>query len=207
MPEKNDSYPVTVSINYPEKPDRLTTFFRPFTLIPILIILVLVGGRVLFSFQEQGYISIGVGLVIVPTLLMILFRKKYPRWWFDWNFSLTRFSVRVFSYILLLTHEFPSTDEDQSVHIEIAYPNVEEELHRAMPLVKWLLAIPHVIVLFILYIAVTFCTIIAWFAILFAGVYPKGMFDFVAGVIRWSVRVEAYCILLTTDKYPPFSFN
>ena len=206
MAEINNAYPVAVSIDYPAKAGRLTTFFRLFTVIPILIILVLLGG-VQYGPLDQNYYAVGVGLLVAPTLLMILFRKKYPGWWFDWNLSLTRFSTRVLSYLLLLTHEYPSTDEDQAVHIEIAYPEAEKELHRAMPLVKWFLVIPHLIVLCILYIAVTVCTIIAWFAILFAGVYPRGMFDFVVGVIRWTIRMGAYSILLTTDRYPPFSLN
>ena len=138
---------------------------------------------------------------------MILFRKKYPRWWFDWNVALTKFSTRVFSYLILLTHEYPSTDEDQAVHIEIPYPDAKEELRRGMPLVKWFLSIPHVIILCFLYVAVVACSVIAWFAIIFTGRYPKSLFDFVVGVMRWSIRVEAYAFLLTTDRYPPFGLS
>ncbi len=138
---------------------------------------------------------------------MILFRQKYPRWWFDWNVAMTKFYIRVCSYLALLRDEYPSTDEDQSVHVEIAYPNVESDLNRWLPLVKWLLAIPHYIVLFFLYIAMIVAVVIAWFVILFTGNYPKGLFDFVVGVMRWALRVNAYAILMVTDKYPPFSLN
>ncbi len=209
MAESNTNYPVNVEIDYPEKSDKLTTFFRIFTVIPILIILIMVigGGQAPDSSESWEPLYIGGGFIFIPTLLMILFRKKYPRWWFDWNVSLTKFSTRVFSYLLLLRHEYPSTDEEQAVHIEIPYPDVEGELGRGMPLVKWLLAIPHIIIICFLYIAVIVCTIISWFAILFTGNYPRGLFDFVSGVIRWSIRVNAYAFLLTTDIYPPFSLQ
>jgi hypothetical protein len=156
------------------------------------------GGNVVF---------VGAGLVIFPTLLMILFRKKYPRWWFDWNLNLVKFSVRVFAYLLLLRDEYPSTDEEQAVHLDIVYPNVATDLQRGMPLIKWLLALPHIVALVFLWVAAIFATVVAWFAILFTGSYPRGLFDFVVGVMRWELRVAAYAILLTTDRYPPFSLS
>ena len=145
--------------------------------------------------------------MFVPIVLMILFRQKYPKWWFDWNVALTKFSTRVGAYIGLLTDVYPSTDEEQMVHIEIPYPDVKNELNRWLPLVKWFLAIPHYFVLFFLYIAAIVCVVIAWFAILFTGRYPRGLFDFVVGVSRWSLRVDAYALLLVTDRYPPFALN
>jgi len=207
MSETNELYPASLSIDYPEKADRLTTFFRIFTIIPILIILIfLIGfGPDEESCHTQGWAYYGIGFVFIPVLLMILFRKKYPKWWFDWNIALIKFSTRVSSYFLLLSHEYPSTDEEQSVHIEILYPDAKVDLARGMPLVKWFLSIPHVIILCFLYIAVAFCTIFAWFAIMFTGKNPRGLFDFVVGVMRWSLRVETYAFLLTTDRYPPFS--
>jgi hypothetical protein len=138
---------------------------------------------------------------------MLLFRQKYPRWWFDWNLALTKFSTRVGAYLGLLTDVYPSTDEEQSVHIEIPYPDAKNELNRWLPLVKWILAIPHYIVLFFLLIAAIVCVVIAWFAILFTGRYPRGLFDFVVGVFRWFLRVAAYAFLLTTDLYPPFALS
>ena len=206
MADANNTFPASLKIDYPEKADRLTSFFRLLTIIPILIVLVfLFGSDPDHESMESGeWVGYGVGIVFIPTMLMILFRKKYPRWWFDWNLALTKFTTRVFSYFLLLSHEYPSTDEDQSVHIEIHYPDVNVDLHRGMPLVKWFLAIPHFIVLFFLYIGVLVTTIIVWFAILFSGKNPIGMFNFVVGVLRWSLRVNAYYLLLTTDHYPPF---
>lgn len=207
MAETKGNYPASLNIDYPEKSDRLTTFFRIFTIIPIFIILGLLTGGNYESDSAQGwrYVYCGGGFVFTPTVLMLLFRKKYPRWWFDWNLALTRFATRVFSYLMLLRDEYPSTDEEQAVHIEIAYPDAKKELRRGMPLVKWFLAIPHVIILWFLYIAVVVCVIISWFAILFTGIYPRGLFDFVVGVMRWTLRVSAYALLLTTDQYPPFS--
>jgi hypothetical protein len=209
MTEIKKDYPASLSIDYSGKSDRLTVFFRIFMIIPIFIILWLLSGQTGHASEpsDDKLIIFGSGLIFAPTLLMILFRKKYPKWWFDWNLSLTKFSIRVFSYLLLLTDLYPSTDEEQAVHIEIPYPDAAKELNRGMPLIKWFLAIPHLFILCFLYIAVIVVTIIAWFSILFTGLYSKGLFDFVVGTIQWSLRVSAYAFLLTTDKYPPFSLK
>jgi hypothetical protein len=204
----NEQYPVQFSVDYPDRPlSRLTTFFRIFTVIPIAIILNLVMG---YSWNYGGggdtttYVAGGVGFLFLPPLLMILFRKKYPQWWFDWNRELLRFTNRVGIYVALMDDRYPSTDERQAVRLDYPYPNAETELGRGMPLVKWLLAIPHYIVLFFLYIGAFFAVVFAWFAILFTGRYPRGLFDFVEGVYRWHNRVTAYMYLLVTDEYPPF---
>ena len=212
MTENMESYPANLRIDYSDQSDRLTVFFRLFTAIPILVILALLTGYGLVTGYDQNSADSvqcvsTVGLVVAPTVLMILFRKKYPQWWFDWNVSLTKFATRVSSYILLLRDEYPSTDEEQAVHIDIPYPDVETELNRWMPLVKWFLAIPHIVVLSFLCVGALFCTILAWFAIMFTGSYPRRLFDFVVGVMRWWLRVSAYVVLLTTDKYPPFSLR
>jgi uncharacterized protein DUF4389 len=147
------------------------------------------------------------GIVFLATVLMLLFRQKYPRWWFDWNLGVTNFGVRVSAYFALLRDEYPATDDEQAVHIAIPYPAAMRDLNRWLPLVKWLLAVPHYIVLSFLALAACVCVIIAWFAILFTGRYPRSLFDFVVGVFRWSLRVTAYAFLLTTDRYPPFSLS
>jgi len=210
MANSPSDYPVQLSIDYPKRDlSRLTTFFRVFTIIPIAIILGLLtgssyGGDITGSWNWQYAYG---GIVVLPLVLMILFRKKYPKWWFDWNLAMTKFCMRVTAYISLLDDVYPSTDEEQSVHVKIPYPNVEKDLGRGMPLVKWLLAIPHFVVLCFLGIAAVVCIIIAWFAILFTGTYPKSLFNFVVGVYRWALRVEAYALLMITDKYPPFSLS
>jgi hypothetical protein len=206
----DESYPLTYSVDYPDRElNRLTTFFRFFTVIPIAIVLETVsGGTYSYSLNNTTTtLAAAGGFLFAAPLLMILFRKKYPRWWFDWNRELLRFANRVGLYFALLRDEYPSTDEQQALRLEIEYPNAETDLARGMPLVKWLLAIPHYVVLFFLYIAAFFVVIFAWFAILFTGRYPQSLFDFVVGVARWHNRVLAYAFLLVTDKYPPFSLE
>ncbi len=201
------TYPVRLSVDYPDRPlNRLSTLLRLLWVIPIAIILGLVTGA---TFAAGGSASIVVagGLLFLPPLLMILFRQKYPRWWFDWNLALTRFSTRVAAYVALMDDRYPSTDEDQSVRLDIDYPDVPRDLNRFMPLVKWLLVIPHIVVLAFLGIGAVGAIIIAWFAILFTGRYPRALFTYVEGVLRWSTRVTGYAFLLATDTYPPFSLR
>jgi hypothetical protein len=207
MQQERSDQPIRLSVDYPDRElNRLTTFFRLIVALPILIVLGSVSGEAWRWSYEQGTetaVAAG-GLLFFGPLLMILFRQKYPRWWFDFNLQLTRFSTRVSSYLALMSDRYPSTDEEQSVHLDLDYPNVKRDLNRWLPLVKWLLAIPHYVVLFFLSIAAVFAVIVAWFVILFTGRYPRGLFDFVEGVLRWWLRVEAYAMLLVTDSYPPF---
>jgi len=215
MTQTDAPYPVMFSVDYPDRDlNRLTTFFRIFTVIPIAFVLALVsggggwGGPGAFDSETQYTLALGGGgLLFAAPLVMILFRQKYPRWWFEWNLQLLRFSNRVGVYLALMRDEYPSTDEEQAVHLNIAYPDAKTELNRWLPLVKWLLAIPHYVVLLFLAIAGVVVVIIAWFAILFTGRYPRGLFDFLVGVGRWSLRVTAYAFVLTTDRYPPFSLE
>jgi Domain of unknown function (DUF4389) len=213
LPADSD-YPAALDVDYPDRPlNRLTTFFRIFTVIPIAIVLSTVSGATqIYSGGGAGghatVIAVGAGGVLVAgPLLMILFRQKYPRWWFDWNLELTRFSTRVSVYAALLDDRYPSTDERQAVRLDLRYPDVPNELNRWLPLVKWLLAIPHYILLAFLGLAALVSVVVAWFAILFTGRYPRALFDFVVGVGRWALRVSAYAFLLTTDRYPPFSLT
>jgi hypothetical protein len=206
-------YPVRLSIDYPDRDlNRATTFFRIIVAIPIFIVVAAVSGwgwSAGWDGSKDYFVFAGAagGLLIFAPLVMILFRQKYPRWWFDWNLNLFRFQNRVFAYLALMDDRYPSTDEEQGVHIEFDYPDAQRDLNRWLPLVKWLLAIPHFIVLVLLDIGTFFVVIFAWFAILFTGRYPRGLFDFVEGVFRWNARVESYALLMVTDRYPPFSLQ
>ena len=204
-------YPVQFSVVYPDRDlDRLTTAFRLIVAIPILIVAGAVGGHAAASggAEHSGTIAAGAGgLLFLAPLLMIVFRQKYPRWWFDWNLELLRFSNRVGAYLALMDDRYPSTDERQSVALDFPYPDAKEGLNRWLPLVKWLLAIPHYIVLVFLWLAAVLAVIGAWFAILFTGRYPRGIFDFVLGVFRWTNRVVGYAFVLVTDEYPPFRLS
>ena len=199
------SYPVQFDVDFPARSlDRLTTAFRIIVAIPILIVLgALTNDTVQGDHHTTFSLASGAGLLFLPLLLMLLFRQKYPRWWFDWNINVLRFSNRVTAYLALLDDHYPSTDEEQSVHLDFAYPDARQ-LSRWLPLVKWFLAIPHYVVLLFLWIGALVAVIIAWFAILFTGRYPQNLFRFVVGVLRWSNRVTGYAFLLVTDQYPPF---
>ncbi|HEX5899114.1 MAG TPA: DUF4389 domain-containing protein [Solirubrobacteraceae bacterium] len=202
------THPVALEIEYPDRPlNRLTTAFRPFVAIPILILLGTVSGESIdwtSGDTRKTVVSAG-GLLFLGPLLMILFRGRYPGWWFDWNLNLVRFGTRVAAFIALLDDRYPSTEDEQAVHLSMLHPDVAGgDISRGLPLVKWLLAVPHYIVLFFLWIGVVVAVVLAWFAILFTGRYPRGLFDFVVGVGRWHLRVIGYAFVLATDVYPPF---
>ena len=206
-------YPARLQIDYSEGHNRTTTFFRVVLIIPIAIVIGVLtsgGARTVYDQSGEAVTTSGGGItagLFMATLLMIVFRQRYPRWWFDFALELNRFSARVGAYLVLLTDQYPSTVDEQSVHLELDYPDAERDLNRWLPLVKWLLAIPHLVVLFFLVIGAVFAVVLAWFAILFTGRYPRGLFDYVVGVARWGLRVQAYAFLLVTDRYPPFSLD
>jgi hypothetical protein len=203
-------YPLRYDVEYPDRElSRLSSFLRVIWIIPIAFVLLSVSGASFTARVDDsgGGAAAAGGLLFLAPLLMILFRRKYPRWWFDWNLALTRFASRVGAYFMLMNDEYPSTDEEQTVHLEIDYPDVENDLSRGMPLVKWFLAIPHYIVLFVLGIAAFFALIAVWFAVVFTGRYPRSLFDFLVGFHRWALRVQAYAFLMVTDRYPPFSLD
>lgn len=206
-------YPARFDIEYQPQLDRLTTFFRLIWAIPILIILGLLSGSGSVHYVNEagqmirtsaGGIS---GGLFVATALILVFRRHYPRWWFDFALEFGRFGARVGAYLLLLTDRYPSTVDAQAVKLDVAYPDVQRDLDQYQPLFKWLLALPHYVVLAVLSVGVAFVTVLAWLIILFTGSYPRPLFDFVVGVGRWWVRVWAYAFLLTTDLYPPFSLE
>jgi hypothetical protein len=212
-PAVPSSYPARLEVDHVDRHDRVTTLFRAVLVIPIAIVYeILTAGVTRTVYEQTGEElttttgGIGSGLFLA-TVLMILFRQRYPRWWFDFALELTRFSARIGAYFALLTDAYPSTVEEQGVHLELDYPEVERDLNRWLPLVKWLLAIPHVVVLAFLTVGAAVAVVVAWFAILFTGQYPRALFDFVVGVGRWWLRVQAYAVLLVTDRYPPFSLH
>ncbi len=213
MVTQSESYAARLDVDYPEELDRFTTFFRLIWIIPIFIILSLLtatGNETVITETGEQVRSSGGGIsggLFLATMLMIVVRLRYPRWWFDFARELTRFGARVGAYFFFLTDQYPSTVDEQSVHLDIDYPDVEQDLNRWLPLVKWLLAIPHYIVLIVLGAVAVVVWVIAWFAILFTGRYPRALFDYVVGVARWGLRVEAYAFLLVTDEYPPFTLN
>ncbi|HEY2599415.1 MAG TPA: DUF4389 domain-containing protein [Candidatus Dormibacteraeota bacterium] len=203
------SYPVQFDVDYPTRSlDRATTAFRIFLAIPVLVVLGTLPSQTLRSGDETTMktLAIASGLVFLPLVLMIVFRQKYPRWWFDWNLNLLRFSNRVTVYLALLDDRYPSTDDEQAVHLDFSYPDIRA-MNRWLPLIKWLLAIPHYFVLIFLGLGAVVAVVLSWFAILFTGTYPRSLFDFVVGVIRWSNRVTGYAFALVTDEYPPFSLR
>ncbi|MBL6633870.1 MAG: DUF4389 domain-containing protein [Thermoleophilia bacterium] len=200
-------YPVRLSVDYPDRQlDRLSTLLRIIWIIPIGVIIALVSGSTVTVGGATTFIAAG-GLLFLAPLLMILIRQKYPRWWFEWNRELFRFTTRVSAYLAVMDDHYPSTDEEQSVHLDIDYPDVPRDLNRFLPLVKWFLAIPHIVVLVFVGIGAIFAVIVAWFSILFTGRYPRWAFDFVEGFLRWGSRVSGYAFLLITDRYPPFSLR
>lgn len=207
------SYAARLNIDYPETLDRITTFFRLIWIVPIGVLLALLsgpGGNTVVTETGETLETLGWGIgggLFAATTLMIVFRQRYPRWWFDFARELNRFGTRVCAYLALLTDRYPSTDDEQSVHLDIDYPDVGTELNRWLPLFKWFLAIPHFLALIVLGIGAIGAVIAAWFAVLFTGRYPRSLFDYVVGVLRWGLRVDAYAFLLVTDRYPPFSLE
>ena len=217
MVAPQQTYAARLEIDYPERLDRVTTAFRVFMIIPIAIVLSLVSAAAtstttIYASGEmiKKTTSTGGGIaggLFAATALMILFRQRYPRWWFDFALAFNRFGTRVGAYLALLTDHYPSTEDEQSVHLDLDYPDARTGLNRWLPLVKWFLALPHYFVLLFLGVGAVVAVVIAWFAILFTGRYPRALFDYVVGVGRWALRVQAYAFLLLTDSYPSFSLR
>jgi Domain of unknown function (DUF4389) len=200
------AYPLAFDVDYPDrKLNRLTSALRLLMAIPVVLLLTAIGGvtAVTTGSNATTLVASGSALLFLPPLLMIVFRGKYPRWWYEFNVELLRFKNRVGVYVALMDDRYPSTDERQSVRLDVAYPEAGR-LNRVLPLVKWLLAIPHYIALTVLYAGALVAVLVAWFAILFTGRFPRPIFDYLVGVGRWTNRVAAYALILVTDTYPPF---
>ncbi len=208
MASNQSDYPVRFSVDYPDRPlNRLTTLFRLIMVIPILIVAGLIPGFVNSGqFGDPDQVAIYAPIVWLPLVLILVFRQKYPRWWFNWNLELSRFILRIETYIIALRDEYPSTDEHQAVHLEIDYPDAAN-LNRWLPLVKWLLAIPHYVVLIVLAVLAVVAAVIGWIMVVITASYPRALFDFQVGVLRYEARVTGYAFLLVTDRYPPFSIS
>lgn len=187
MAAEAPTYPLRFDIEYPEKLSRLLIFVKLIFAIPVYLMFSLLSASIPFA-----------------AFFAILFRKKYPRWWFDYSVSLLKFQARFFAYVLLLRDEYPAFEEEQAVHLEVDHPS---NPNRWLPLVKWILALPHYLVLYVLYVLGGLFVFIGWFAILLTGRFPKGLFNFVVGSMRWYLRVMAYTLYLYTDDYPPFSMK
>jgi hypothetical protein len=185
-------YPLRYDVEYPEELSRWLIFVKWLLAIPHFIIL--------------WALTYAAEVVTFIAFFAILFTRRYPRGLFDFVVNVNRWNANVLAYTGLFRDEYPpfSWEPGQyAVTYEVDYP---EELNRWLPLIKWLLAIPHVIVLLFLFIAASVAWVIAWFAILFTGRFPRGLFDFIVGVMRWQYRVNAYVGLLR-DEYPPFSLG
>ena len=186
MQRTADNYPARLDIEYPQSLNRISTLLRPILAIPVVILL---------WFLPP--------MLCTPVALMLLVRRKYPRWWFDFNLEAARFRNRVYAYLNLMTDQYPSTDEEQSVRLDLEYPDAAQ-LSRWKPLFKWLLAVPHYIMIWVLVAIQNIVVLISWLAIILSGTYPRPLFTFMLNVERWLLRVEAYAFLLITDRYPPF---
>ena len=177
-------------VAYPEHLSRGLIFIKWLLAIPHLIVLALLG--------------IGLAIVTVIAWFAILITGKYPRGMWDFSMMVLRWSARVNAYLNLQRDEYPPFgDQDYPVLFQMEYP---EHLSRGLIFIKWLLVIPHLIILYVLGLLSSVVLLIAWVAILFTGKFPRGLFDFVTGVARWSNRVAVYELLLT-DAYPPFSMS
>jgi hypothetical protein len=201
------SYPVSFEVEYPEQLDRLSTAFRIILYIPVAIFLALIGGQAANygDFDDARAISLGGGGGIVLAIwAAVIVRQYVPHWMFDFQVALMRFEARAAGYLALLTDRFPAFEGEYPINFDVRYP---ERLNRwKVAIWKIITSIPHIIILIFLYLAAIVVVVIAWFAILFTGRYPQGLHTFVAGVFRWSLRVQAYIFSLT-DEYPPFSFD
>ncbi|NYT27503.1 MAG: DUF4389 domain-containing protein [Candidatus Thiodubiliella endoseptemdiera] len=200
----NTNYPAQLNIKYNDSSNRVTVFFRLLLVIPAALIIALLSGF-LVEGNNSNALQVGGGFLFLPIMLMIVVRGKYPKWWFDWVCELSKLSYRILAYSMLLTDKYPSVDEEQDIGLVLKYPDVKKELNRYLPLIKWLLAAPHFLILIVIYAAIFVLSPVIWLTVLIMGKMPETLFNFLVGFLRYNFRVSAYAILLITDKYPPFN--
>jgi hypothetical protein len=181
--------------------NRLTALFRIILVMPALLFLASFSPDSAFS---EDNIGIYAGLLALPAALAIVIRQVYPSYVLAFNEALLSLQTRVDAYLLLLTDEYPSIEENDVV--SVTFPEVDaKQLNRWLPLIKWLLALPLYLVgiVYVIYAAVL--TVIAWFSVLFTGNYPEFCAEGVVGTIAYWNRVAGYALLMVTDEYPTFS--
>jgi hypothetical protein len=183
-------YPVTLDVPYPESLSRWLIFVKWLLAIPHFAIIYV--------------LSLVMSVLTFIAFFAILFTKKYPDSLFTFAVGIQRWTYNVYAYVGLLRDEYPPFSLDAGQYPVVFEAGAPGDLSRWLIFVKWLLVIPNVIVYLFVAIAAIVVGFIAWFAILFTGKYPRGMFDFVVGSMRWGARMNAYCNLWT-DQYPPFS--
>ena len=186
------AHPVTFSVAYPESLSRWKIFVKFLLAIPHLVVLYA--------------LSLAAGITTLVAWFAILFTGKYPDGLFKFAVGVQRWNYNVNVYTLLLRDEYPPFSMDAGLYpvtYEVDYP---DHLSRLLIFVKFLLALPNAIVLLVVLLVACLASIVAWFAILFTGKYPRGIFDFVSGALRWNARLNAYTNLMT-DTYPPFSLD
>jgi hypothetical protein len=187
-------YPARFDVEYPERLSRWKIFVKWLFAIPHFIIVYLL--------QIVG------ALMVFVAFFSILFTKRWPLMMFEFMVQIQRWTENVTVYALTLQRdEYPPFSGEAGEYAVLFEIDNDESLSRWKIFVKWLLVIPHLIVLAFLAIAASVAVFIGFFAILFTARFPRGLFDFVVGVLRWTIRVNAYAGWLMTDRYPPFSLK
>jgi hypothetical protein len=188
------SFPFALDVDGPAPQGRLSVFLRYIFAIPQLIAVYLIG--------------IGAQIVTLIAWFVIIFTGKYPAGMMTFATGYLRWSARAMGYIYLLTDKYPpfSLDADDAYPIRFSGEGQVDGRNRLTVFFRILMLIPHIIVLYILGAVASVVLVISWLAALFTGSVPAGMHTFLAGVLRWVVRIQAYALLLT-DEYPPFALN
>ena len=185
--------------------NRTTVFWRGILAFPV-VIFVAAFAQSTFSESENGAAGTA-GLIVLPTLLALLFRGKYPSYVLTFNHALIELSTRLAAYVLILNDKYPSIESNSKV--SVVFPDVDggKKLNRWLLLVKWILALPHYIVGIVYLLISLVVTVIAWVQTSITGKYPRWAGEIVFGTIAYWNRVQGYMLLLVTDKYPSFKLK